>query len=208
MRAVRRWVLALASLAVATAGALAVGSGAASAADLPGGAAYVDEGACGNSWTETATDYRYVFACAGSGNYVNTTTLTPATGPFLFATVGRCPKAPGSCSWHDVSGQPAAGDVAIDPLLRTASVNTVMSGCAINLGFWSTSDLEPDLYNYNFEGIFDGGPYLTAGGGLTTYRDAAWSGSVCGMSVSGGASYVQLWRGGGGGVFVGNGGDW
>jgi len=204
MQAVRRWAAVAAGVATTVTGALFFTPEAnAAPVPVPAGYAFAQQGACGDWWTETATEYQSVYVCAGTGTSVETITATPQSGPYLYAGVFRCDKFGDVCEYQNVIGHPSESDVTIDPLLRTAAVSTTSDGCAINVSF-AGGALEPQLSSYHFEGA--GGEFVlnaNAGGSAVTYRDAQWSGSVCGMPIKGGSQQAQVWRGGGGGVSVG-----
>lgn len=174
-----------------------------SAGAVPGrmGVPYVSggTGACASWWHEGVEEFFSVSVCGADGVIFYDGEPVQLAEPVVWVARYACSTRHHECIEEQHGGVVERKHLTVDPLLRTAAIQTVLDGCVVDVRFAAISGTRPEGGLWEAHGL-GGMPTFSVGGRQTVTRDADSWGDVCGQKLFGGTGGGQLWQGAGLGI--------
>lgn len=119
--------------------------------------------------------------------------------PMVFVDLYSCSKCrPHRCVGEHHEGVVGRDELRVDPLLRTAAIQSRFGPCVVDVQYWATSPARPHGGLWEYHGL--GGLTVEVGGNQVVTRGAEWTGRVCEENLAGRPGEAWLWRGAGASV--------
>ena len=156
-------------------------------------------GACASWWQETLEEFSSVSVCGADGVVFYDGEPVQLGEPVVLVARYACSRRHEPCIEEHHSGVVDRQDLTVDPLLRTATIRTVLDGCVVDVQFAAASRTRPEGGLWESHGL-GGVPTFSVGVRQTVIREADSWGVVCGQKLLGAPGGGQLWQGAGLGV--------